>query len=744
MTLPQQGKGVQDRARVQTARDRLARLADFQEAAPRPKQGLSPLKIRPEQGPVPRPEPLSPPKRPLVDTEAPPRDTRPERVDRNAAPARPRETGSATPERDTSSGPGALPRGDQTVARKGQGQTLSSREPSTPLRAAVVQAAPASEPTPLVETPSETPAGATIPAEKTGSIAPNTPLDPTQLEVLTAPPATWQEQIQTHLYIQGGMDALLQNSPVLALLSGHLEQLVPSEIPTIVAEHSLLQKVIASGDLESLFSDIQSLEQQLKDLGLENTPLAVSLDALGRDSWGVSLKDLLRAIGLDPDRLMQEAARLKQVLPDQGLQPYMIKAAKLRAQMDNGQLAGMAALGWPQPGSPRELAVMTPEPHAPLREASLRPAAQERSLLPTDRAGATLWGASEDGLWLGAFAADDTSLSMPSSDLQDALATPDPLTARPGDARPDSAMTPEGLPSAGARGELLLARLETQDPFERLADGWKQEDVKTIDFSRLRTEAPSAPSSRDMLMTMMEGQENSVASMPSSRQAESARPTLPLQAMASLMDLEADGRQESSFDSQSGNGSSFSDSPAPSTFSTPQPTSSAGAGSTFQLQQTAAPAAPLRLPQEALQQIFDRASMMVKEGGGSIRVDLGSDELGTIDLALDIQGDSIDLRISASSPHARDLLAQELPRLRESLQQQNLNLERVEVGLSGGSAWTQSGDGRSSRGQIFEQLQENTFRGPGGVRDVRSYRQSSRLERQTLDPQHAGMIQVRV
>jgi hypothetical protein len=743
---PQRNLARAERAERLAPKERMPRPLVFQEdkAAPKRFVAASP-QARPEREEGIRAESRPLPKRSrALEAESPSREAQAQRLERSSQPVRSTESSPAPVEKESTSVPQGLPRGNKALATKDQ-EKSSSVGVTPPYSRSIdtQEAEPAPMTNPMPGVIEAVPEG-TIPLEALGLAALNESIDPSQLPIMTALPLEWQQQIQTHVYIQGGMDALLQESPALALLSGHLEHLIPAEIPTIVAQTPLLQKIVASGDLKGLFAEIQTLGQQLKDLGLDDSSLAMSLESMGRDSWGVNLQDVLKALGLDPEKLMQEAARLKQVLPDQGLQPYMLKAAKLRAQMDNGQLAGLAALAWPLAGNPRAvpLDVLTPESNVPVRDVSLEQPSLDRSLMPSELEGATLWGASEDGQWLGAFAANDASPMMLGPLLHDSTQTLDPHIPISQTVRPDASLMAQGMPLTAALDERPLVRLDTQDPFARIADSWIQEDVKSIDFSSTQTELLQATPSGDLMMAMIEGQENAGASLTNTRPTEATRTALPLQALASLMDLESGDGQDSSFESQSGEGRGFSESPSSSPFNSPSSTPSTAAPNTFQLQNTAAPAAAQRLPQEALQQIFDRASMMVKEGGGSIRVDLGSEDLGTIDLALDIQGNTIDLRISATSPHARDLLAQELPRLRESLQQQNLNLERVEVGLSGGSAWSQSGDGRSSRGQNYEQLQENTYRGPSGIRDVRSYRQSSRLE--ALDPQHAGMIQVRV
>ena len=87
---------------------------------------------------------------------------------------------------------------------------------------------------------------------------------------------------------------------------------------------------------------------------------------------------------------------------------------------------------------------------------------------------------------------------------------------------------------------------------------------------------------------------------------------------------------------------------------------------------------------EILQKLVDKAQMVVKEGGGSVRIDLGSPEMGRLELAVNLNQDRVDLRIVTASEHIRDMLSREMPKLRESLAVQNLNLGSVEVGVGGG------------------------------------------------------------
>jgi hypothetical protein len=95
---------------------------------------------------------------------------------------------------------------------------------------------------------------------------------------------------------------------------------------------------------------------------------------------------------------------------------------------------------------------------------------------------------------------------------------------------------------------------------------------------------------------------------------------------------------------------------------------------------------------ELLQKLVDKAQMVIKEGGGSVRIDLGSPEMGRLELAVNLNQDRVDVKILTASEHVREMLNREMPRLRESLAVQNLNLGSVEVGVGGGQhQFSQSG-----------------------------------------------------
>lgn len=142
------------------------------------------------------------------------------------------------------------------------------------------------------------------------------------------------------------------------------------------------------------------------------------------------------------------------------------------------------------------------------------------------------------------------------------------------------------------------------------------------------------------------------------------------------------------------------------------------------------------------QEIIQRAEMLIKDGGGSIKLDLGHEQLGKIDLAIELKDQKLDIRIVAATERAREILAQELPRLREALASQNIDLQNLEIGLRQESSWSQSfEDGRHQQRQSWQEQQESQ-NGPWQLsRNEQVIREQSWGP---LRPQHQGQIQIRV
>jgi hypothetical protein len=579
----------------------------------------------------------------------------------------------------------------------------------------------------------------------------------------------WKLRLQ-ELLASGSPELFMQQSPALAMLAGRLEFVEPAQIPAIVAQSPLLQSILSQPQTADVLQTAMPLEQNLQMLGLmPDSPQAktagpISLAGMKGNAQQplITLGETLEALGFDTRRIMQEGDLLKDNLGLEGLQPYMQRAERLSSTL------GMP-VAWPTlPDAKPVMATQLQE--KPVFQASMETQTMDPALLarlsrlnpnmPSSLESIQLWTQNPESPEL-----------MPLTVLDDGQ---EPIFLNPMENPTESwdslatAGLPEEtvLPPAPTMDEVPLvmntlpkAPLAAQDPFMAMAQRWNAETLQTLrpeDF--MNRERPdgmteSRTAAAQPLRSLHELLNAQFIQGPDFNSPMDAS-ALPLQdktsfdmnsLQLSLQDLASSSDNSGGDLSGQNQGQSFMQQDAPSMFGTAQGTAASNKG--FGIETAAAPQAPSApVSPQQMQDILDKSTMLIKDGGGSIRLDLGSKEMGPLDLALDIKDNTVELRILTHSDQAREALVQELPKLRESLQNQNLNLEKVEIGLSYNSAWSQSsGNGQQNREQFFENASESSSRGPNGIRSTsRSYRQSFVSTPEARVPLHNGLIQVRV
>ncbi len=555
----------------------------------------------------------------------------------------------------------------------------------------------------------------------------------------------------------GGRDAMMNESPLLALLSGHVEQVAPQSIPKLIASSPMMQGILGSGDSGALFQTPQPLQNLLQQLGLSNSPLAQALQKTDLLQAGTTLSDALKALGFDTASIEKAAGSLANTVKEGQLPDLMLRIAKWKAQQQADELGGSLAVA-------SQMAQANPNRLNQPVQNSLEPGRTQvegNSRLPPTKL-------EKEPASLGVFVMDPTQNILipletrgeaPISEGIQAFLNQDPSLAK------EPISQSKSLRNESIQTEPLpQIALASRDPFASIATQWQANDIQSFIFDPSQQSLETALNSSDTSINSMESTDSTDTFTLESPQLATLYPIPenPESALAAkesfsnrsstpdailrtnLATLTATDSRSSGDSSSSEQGfSSPSKDDASSMLNTWSPKNDSK--SAFSLQNEA-PTQQLQPAQTAenLQKIFDRASMMVKEGGGSIRVDLGDQGLGTVDLALDIKDKTVELRIMTSSHQARELLSQELPRLRDSLLQQNLNLEKVEIGLGGGSAWSQSSSQGQSQGQSFQWAEQSSYRSPQGSRDARSYTQTSTTRQVGINPLHKGLIQVRV
>lgn len=149
---------------------------------------------------------------------------------------------------------------------------------------------------------------------------------------------------------------------------------------------------------------------------------------------------------------------------------------------------------------------------------------------------------------------------------------------------------------------------------------------------------------------------------------------------------------------------------------------------------------------EAIEKIINRASLMVQEGGGSARLQLESENLGNLDIAVNVAEQGVKLRIMASNDQVRDVLITEIPKMREMLEAQNMRLDNIEVGTSDRSTYKgEYSDHGHQNQQNFEQhhprQSQNEFL-PFSKNVRQIPRQWERPRNMATRTTHSGQIQV--
>jgi flagellar hook-length control protein FliK len=125
--------------------------------------------------------------------------------------------------------------------------------------------------------------------------------------------------------------------------------------------------------------------------------------------------------------------------------------------------------------------------------------------------------------------------------------------------------------------------------------------------------------------------------------------------------------------------------------------------------------------------IFNHAQMMIKNGGGSMRLDMEAPGMGKINVAINLNNNNLDIRIITPSDQARDMITKEVTGLREGLFQQGISLRGLEVGKAGeSSSGNFAGQGHQQRGQSGQsgQFGQNARDQRASYNDMADYVQS--------------------
>lgn len=79
--------------------------------------------------------------------------------------------------------------------------------------------------------------------------------------------------------------------------------------------------------------------------------------------------------------------------------------------------------------------------------------------------------------------------------------------------------------------------------------------------------------------------------------------------------------------------------------------------------------------------VNQKAQMLTNQGGGSVLLDLGTPETGKLEIALDVTKDGVGMKVLTASEQVKDILMADIPKLRDALSAQSLDLKQVDFGF---------------------------------------------------------------
>jgi hypothetical protein len=114
---------------------------------------------------------------------------------------------------------------------------------------------------------------------------------------------------------------------------------------------------------------------------------------------------------------------------------------------------------------------------------------------------------------------------------------------------------------------------------------------------------------------------------------------------------------------------------------------------------------------QMVQKIMDQATALVKNGTGSMNVNLSHMGMGQLEMAVSLNNNKIDLKIITDNDRVSELIGSELASLRDALSVQKMELGNVDVGLEGREE-KDSGmtDQQKEQASQFHDQAENKFK----------------------------------
>jgi flagellar hook-length control protein FliK len=135
-------------------------------------------------------------------------------------------------------------------------------------------------------------------------------------------------------------------------------------------------------------------------------------------------------------------------------------------------------------------------------------------------------------------------------------------------------------------------------------------------------------------------------------------------------------------------------------------------------------------------QIVQRAVLQVRNDQSEIKIDLKPDFLGNVRMQIVAEQQQVSVRIVTDTPVVRDMIETGLQQLRSDLQNQGLQVDRIEVSVSDGyrdPRQRQGWDGEPSKGERAEGIDTAARTGAAERSEPMAYRSVGSARRSNVD-----------
>ena len=475
-----------------------------------------------------------------------------------------------------------------------------------------------------------------------------------------------------------------ETKAVLNILQGDLSRINPQDVSALIMTHPLIQEAMSSGDIAKFMQSPQTFE------GLENNlkiPINSSeiVQAFGEQTGSgmsdTNIESVVRSLGLDSERMAAELEALQGHLSVGDLSPYIKRAQ---------------------------------QQFVPNMDSSVN---QENSTLT------------------------DSDLSIPQE-----MTNSETIS----DAYQDAAQVSAADGAQSFKNKVFTS--QTQNPsslsedLQKLniaADSNSQQVVKDGQLKRFTEEAADIPEADNETLFKSERSFEIAKTGNSQLAASSAENQGSFDQSGSGEELsQQSAGDQSSFETRVDQSvaDDFSDLMKSSETTAIRTESDPGVNEASKTQSKNETAL-----QELRQQVFEKARFLSSSGGGRMNFDLKTADLGHLELSLQVHDKNLELKITAASDAAREMLAVELPQLRQNLLDQSLELKTVDIGVQQENSFNQSftGEQGETSQQGFEETRQRDYADQqGNLFKTRSYRSSNITRTQ---PQYGNsQIQIRV